>query len=183
MMLANLIRRYQLMTDQLIRSVRFFLFPPSSPGLALINGPSVPSPSSSPQSWLPDMSILLAQKHRATIERRRIRRHADLPMSLMIKYGTARQDLHQCLECGTWHEKKTICGHCYDRIRQETETMKKSYPDQDEFHYNHPQQEIVYVYRNDPPLTDSTNKRIVEIPRERPSWFSKNLIPKINTSK
>lgn len=179
-MLANIIARYQSITDQLIRYTRLFF---SSPSLAYVNLPSSSSPSSSsPQSYLPDMSILLTQKHRATIERRRIRRHSDLPMSLMVKYGTPRQDLHQCLECGTWHEKKTICGNCYDRIRKETDEMKKSYPNQDEFLYNHPQQEVVYVYQNEK-VPNNENKQIVEIPRERPSWFSKNLIPKINTSK
>jgi large subunit ribosomal protein L32 len=175
-MLSNFIARYHFLTDQLIRYSRFFF---SSPTFALIDIPSI---SSSPTSCLPNMSILLTQKHRATIERRRIRRHSDLPMSLMTKYGTPRQDLHQCLECGTWHEKKTICGNCYDRIRKETQAIKDSYPNKDEFNYNHPQQEIVYVYKNENSITDQT-KRIVEIPRERPTWFSKNLIPKINTTK
>ena len=183
-MLANFLGKTNLVAEQLIRYARLMFFPPSSSGFALADIPSIPSSSSpsSLQSWLPDMSILLTQKHRATIERRRQRRHSDLPMSLMIKYGTPRQDLHQCLECGTWHEKKTICGNCYDRIRQETQAMKDSYPNKDEFQYNQTTQEIVYVYKNDPPINDS-NKRIVEIPRERPSWFSKNLIPKINTTK
>jgi len=175
-MLSNFIARYHFLTDQLIRYSRFFF---SSPTFALIDSPSI---SSSPTSCLPNMSILLTQKHRATIERRRIRRHSDLPMSLMTKYGTPRQDLHQCLECGTWHEKKTICGNCYDRIRKETEAIKDSYPNKDEFNYNHPQQEIVYVYKNENHISDQT-KRIVEIPRERPTWFSKNLIPKLNTMK
>lgn len=179
-MLLNLIARYQqLITDQFIRYSRLF-FP--SPSFAFVDLPSSPS-SSSPATFLPDTSILLTQKHRATIERRRIRRHSDLPMSLMVKYGTPRQDLHQCLECGTWHEKKTICGHCYDRIRKETQAMKDAFPNKDEFNYNSPQEEIVYVYRNDQSIPSDGKKRIVEIPRERPNWFSKNLIPKINTSK
>jgi large subunit ribosomal protein L32 len=178
-MLSNLIVRYRLITDQLIRYSRLFFCPPT---FALADIPSTPSPSSSPQSWLPDMSILLTQKHRATVERRRVRRHSDLPMSLMIKLGTPRQDLHQCLECGTWHEKKTICGNCYDRIRKETQAMKDAFPSKDEFNYNHPQQEISYVYKNDQTSDDNT-KRIIEMPRERPTWFSKNLIPKINTTK
>lgn len=182
MIFSNLIARYHLISDQLIRYARFVLFPPTSSNFALVNFP-LTSSTPSTQSLLPDTSILLTQKHRSTIERRRIRRHSDLPMSLMIKYGTPRQDLHQCLECGTWHEKKTICGKCYDRIRQETEEMKKSFPNQDEFRYNYPPEEIVYVYKNDPPVSPEPNKRIVEMPRERPSWFSKNLIPKINTSK
>lgn len=177
-MLSNLIARYQLITDQLIRYSRFFF---SSPSFAFNVLPST-TLSSPESSYLPDMSILLTQKHRATIERRRIRRHSDLPMSLMGKYGTPRQDLHQCLECGKWHEKKTICGNCYDRIRKETQAMKDSYPNKDEFNYNSPQQEIIYVYKNDEIISDNT-KRIVEIPRERPTWFSKNLIPKINTTK
>ncbi|UJR20549.1 hypothetical protein I4U23_023676 [Adineta vaga] len=179
-MLTKLIARYQLITDQLIQYSRFFF---SSPTFAFVDlSSSTATTVTSPQSYLPDTSILLTQKHRATIERRRIRRHSDLPMSLMIKYGTPRQDLHQCLECGTWHEKKTICGHCYDRIRKETQILKDSYPNKDEWKYNHPQQEIVYVYKNEQMKTDE-NKRIVEVPRERPSWFSKNLIPKMNTTK
>jgi large subunit ribosomal protein L32 len=176
-MLSNFIARYQFLTEQFIRYTRFFF---SSPSFALIDIPSMSS--STPKSCLPDVSILLTQKHRATIERRRIRRHSDLPMSLMMKYGTPRQDLHQCLECGTWHEKKTICGNCYDRIRKETQLIKDSYPNQDELNYNHPQQEIMYVYKDEERISDE-KKRIVEIPRERPTWFSKKLIPKINTIK
>ncbi|CAF1057541.1 unnamed protein product [Adineta steineri] len=180
-MLANIIARYHFLTDQLIHYSRFFF---SSPTFALINTSSSSSTLISPStSCLPDMSILLTQKHRATVERRRIRRHSDLPMSLMSRIGTPRQDLHQCLECGTWHEKKTICGNCYDRIKKETQSMKDSFSNKDEFNYNHPQQEVVYVYNNDNKLTDDKTKRIVEIPRERPTWFSKNLIPKINTTK
>jgi large subunit ribosomal protein L32 len=170
-MLSNLIARYHF-----IRYSWLFF---SSPSFAFVDLPSTSSP---PQACLPDMSILLTQKHRATVERRRMRRHSDLPMSLMMKYGTPRQDLHQCLECGTWHEKKTICGNCYDRIRKETQAMKDSYPNKDEFNYNYPQEEIVYVYKNDEQIVDQT-KRLVEIPRERPTWFTKNLIPKINTTK
>jgi large subunit ribosomal protein L32 len=177
-MLSNLIARYYLLTDQLIRYSRFF-FPSSSFAFIDLSSTTI---TTSPKSYLPDMSILLTQKHRATIERRRVRRHSDLPMSLMSKYGTPRQDLHQCLECGKWHERKTLCGNCYDRIRKETQAMKDSYPNKDEFNYNYPQQEIVYTYKNDEKLFDNT-KRIVEIPRERPTWFSKNLIPKINTTK
>jgi hypothetical protein len=60
--------------------------------------------------------------------------------------------------------------------------MKDAYPNKDEFNYNYPQQEVIYVYKNEQQNSDPT-KRIVEIPRERPTWFSKNLIPKINTSK
>ena len=176
-MLSNLLVRSRLITEQLLRYTRVLLSPPSFALADVV--PSSPTPNDV-QSWLPDTSILLTQKHRATIERRRHRRHFDLPMSLMVKYGTPRQDLHQCLECGTWHEKKTICGHCYDRIRKETQAMKEAFPNQDELNYNHPAQEISYVYRDDPPVSDS-NRRLVEIPRTRPSWFSKNLIPKQNT--
>ena len=175
-MLSNIIARYHFLANQLIRYSQFLFF---SPTFAFVD---IPSTITLPKSILPDMSLLLTQKHRATVERRRIRRHSDLPMSLMTHYGTPRQDLHQCLECGTWHEKKTICGNCYDRIRKETQAIIDSYPNKDELNYNHPQQEIVYVYKNDEQISDNT-KRIVEIQRERPTWFSKNLISKINTTK
>ncbi|CAF1644659.1 unnamed protein product [Adineta ricciae] len=178
-MLTKFLTRYCLLRDQLIQYSRLF-FP--SPTFAFADLPATPSAILPPQSYLPDTSILLTQKHRATIERRRIRRHSNLPMSLMKKLGTPRQDLHQCLECGTWHEKKTICGHCYDRIRKETQLLRDSYLNKDEWNHNHPQQEVVYVYKDDQKIVDE-NKRIVEVPRERPSWFSKNLIPKINTTK
>ena len=146
-MLWNLLARSRLFTDQLIRCTRLLLSPPTSPALAFADVSPSSSASVETQSWLPDMSILLTQKHRATIERRLHRRHSELPMSLMVKYGTPRRDLHQCLECGTWHERKTICGQCYDRIRQETQAMKDAFPNQDELKYNYPPQEITYVRR------------------------------------
>ncbi|CAF0757468.1 unnamed protein product [Didymodactylos carnosus] len=190
-LLSKSIAHIRLFTEDLTRLAVYLIqqhsFPPSSTHVYDI----LPSNSTSLttrtpltlQDILPDMSILLTQKKRATIERRRIRRHSDLPMNLMVRLGTPRNDLTQCLDCGSWHEKKTICGQCYDRIRKETESMKQNL-NQDEFKYNHPQQEIVYLYKGEEEQRQyHEGKRIIEIPRERPQWFSKSLIPRINTTK
>lgn len=183
-MLTNWFGRSKFMVDQLIRTARMVFFPESSLNFALIETNQCETKTQNNEKpWtLPDTSILLTVKHRLTIERRRTRRHSDLPMSLMMKYGSPRQDLKQCFECGHWHEKKTICEVCYDRVRKETAALRDAYPDKDEWNYNHPSKEIVFAYRGDE-MPPSENKKVVEIDRERPNWFSTNLRHNEKTNK
>ena len=48
----------------------------------------------------------------------------------------------------------------------------------------HREKEIVYVYKNEDQLKDSSkDKFIVEIPKERPKWFNNNLMEKVTTKK
>lgn len=51
---------------------------------------------------------------------------------------------------------------------------------------NQLQQEVAYVYQNEVELKkdlESKNKRVFEIPKERPKWFNSNLLTKIRTEK
>ena len=49
----------------------------------------------------------LAPKHRRSRERRMQRQFGEHQMKKMIDI---KQNLIMCLECGHWHEKRTICG-------------------------------------------------------------------------
>ena len=53
----------------------------------------------------------------------------------------------------------------------------------DEIRFNHPQKEIVFVYKGEDGLKETLqeNKKIVEVPKERPSWFNNNLFAKKST--
>jgi hypothetical protein len=81
-MLSILLARSRLITNQSIRYTRFLLSPPTPPTLAFADFP-------------PHCHY---------------RRHGELPVSLMIKYGTPRQDLHRYLACGAIRKSSVSIG-------------------------------------------------------------------------
>ncbi len=105
-----------------------------------------------------------------------------LPNNFITKYATPKTNITACLECGSYHEIGTICGKCYEKVKMETKNIQDQIFDKDEFKYNYPTKEIKIVYSNEEKeLPKEENKVIIEIPRERPSWFSKNLLTKVST--
>ncbi|XP_013786713.1 39S ribosomal protein L32, mitochondrial-like [Limulus polyphemus] len=82
-----------------------------------------------------------------------------------------------CNECGHFHEAHTICGNCYEKVKQETQLLQEEI--QKELSLEPVEKEVVIVYQKEPKdYLKVQGKRIVEIPRERPSWFSKNILEK-----
>ena len=54
----------------------------------------------------------------------------------------------------------------------------------DKFKYEYPSNEIAFLYEGEEGVKESLekeNKVVIEVPKERPSWFNNNLLSKVNT--
>nr|CAD7600717.1 unnamed protein product [Timema genevievae] len=72
-----------------------------------------------------------------------------------------------------------IAAHCYDEVRKETEEMQTKI--QEGLGLSPVEQEVVVLYEGEKEAQIAEfwqGKRIVEMNKPRPSWFSKNLLQK-----
>nr|ABB43015.1 mitochondrial ribosomal protein L32-like protein [Choristoneura fumiferana] len=85
-----------------------------------------------------------------------------------------------CHECGHHHERGRLCEHCYKRVEEETKLIQTrikhklgSGPIQDDVI-------VLYKGENLPEKAQEfwKGKRVIEMKKERPQWFSKNLLQK-----
>lgn len=104
------------------------------------------------------------------------------------KYGNPKYDmktlqkkafLKVCDTCGNHHEVGILCAHCYDKVRKETESIKDKI--MEKLQLSPVESEVVVLY--DGEKVDQSEefwkgKRIVEMEKPRPNWFSKNLLQK-----
>lgn len=66
-----------------------------------------------------------------------------LPNNFITKYSMPKKNIVECLDCGSFHEKNTICGKCYQQVKAETEEIQKYLFKDDAFKYNYPQSEVI----------------------------------------
>ncbi|KAJ3665595.1 hypothetical protein Zmor_001086 [Zophobas morio] len=112
---------------------------------------------------------------RRTIERRMKRRfgHPDYIWK-MLKPKT---NLRTCNVCGDDHLPGVLCPTCYKKVIEETKVMQDAI--QQELQLSPVEKEVVVLYEGEKdgkPEEFFEGKRIVEIPKPRPAWFSKNLL-------
>jgi len=111
--------------------------------------------------------------HRRTIERRRSRR---LTPIFLIK---PKKNIITCNVCGHYHEAHTICGNCYEKVKLETKAMQDAI--QNSLKLDPVEQEVVVLYENENKKEDSyEGKRIVELDKPSPPWFTRNLLTRTN---
>lgn len=109
--------------------------------------------------------------HRRTLEVRMSRR-----LAYRWRYHV-KKNIKICDVCGHYKEAHTICGNCYAKVKLETEAIKEAI--QEKLKLDPVDREVVVVYENeilDENLVPGT--RIVEIKKESPPWFSRNLLTK-----
>ena len=113
-----------------------------------------------------------APRSRRSIERRLIRRFGYVnkyqPTSLLIK---KKRNLVICDECGNWHELQNICQACYSKVRKETKLIQESI--MKKLGLMPVEKEVAIGYENE--RATEADRYFVEIPKERPAWFSANL--------
>ncbi|GIY19855.1 39S ribosomal protein L32, mitochondrial [Caerostris darwini] len=110
-------------------------------------------------------------KRRRSLERRMTRRMGFGKMIL------PKRNLIVCDACGHFHPVHTVCGNCYEKVKSETKLMQDAV--MKELKLDPIDKEVVVLYENDPKDSESfRGKRIVEMDKVRPSWFSKNLLTK-----
>ncbi|XP_068616418.1 large ribosomal subunit protein bL32m [Brachionichthys hirsutus] len=141
-----------------------------APALA-VNGHSLlpqaerPSPEQ-PPGLLDGFLWMAAPKTRRTIEVNRTRRRADRKL---IKVKT---NIEPCLECGHLKQKHVLCGFCYAKICKETGLIRQQTAAMEGGPLRAPVVETVVLYDGETPSQQDKDKRIVERPRKRPTWFS-----------
>merc|ERR1739838_415883 len=88
-------------------------------------------------------------------------------------------NLATCNSCGNAHEHGRLCPHCYGESKKVTEAMQEAM--RDSYGLKPVEHEVLPVFQGE--KVDSNNgfyngKRIVEVPKERPAWFSRRLTQK-----
>ncbi|XP_018319324.1 39S ribosomal protein L32, mitochondrial [Agrilus planipennis] len=126
---------------------------------------------------LNDAFLWAVPKSRRTIERRHKRRYG-IP-GYHLKLILPKTNLQVCNVCGDDHEIGVLCPTCYKKVMDETKEMKDNI--QNELGLQPVENEVVVLYegeKDEKPAETWQGKRIVEMKKERPSWFSRNLLQK-----
>ncbi|KAF8776964.1 39S ribosomal protein L32 like protein [Argiope bruennichi] len=77
----------------------------------------------------------------------------------------------------TYNRSSQFPGNCYEKVKSETKLIQDAV--MKELKLDPIDKEVVIMYENDSKDSNILNgKRIVEVPKTRPSWFSKNLLAK-----
>ncbi|XP_056637664.1 39S ribosomal protein L32, mitochondrial [Diorhabda sublineata] len=114
-------------------------------------------------------------KHRRSVEKRWKRKYGD--PNYVLKLLTPRKDLRTCNVCGDDHQAGVLCPTCYRKVINETKEMQEQI--QNELQLEPVEKEVVVLYdgeKDEKPEEFFKGKRIVEMKKARPSWFSKNLL-------
>ncbi|KAK7887130.1 hypothetical protein WMY93_026751 [Mugilogobius chulae] len=125
-------------------------------------------PESSDQTpgFLDGILWMAAPKKRRTIEVNRTRRRSD------SKLLNLKTNIEPCLECGHLKQKHILCGFCYAKVSKETANIRKQIKEMESRPFGAPAVETIVLYDGETPNVQDKDKRIIEMPRKRPAWFS-----------
>uniref|UniRef100_A0A1B0CDX7 Large ribosomal subunit protein bL32m n=1 Tax=Lutzomyia longipalpis TaxID=7200 RepID=A0A1B0CDX7_LUTLO len=123
-----------------------------------------------------DAILWAVPKSRRTLERRHKRMYGS--PEYRMKILQPKNNLRMCITCGHHHEVGVLCPNCYDRVKTETQKMQEEI--QQELGLQPIDKDVVVLYQETPrtPGKPWQGKRIVELKRPRPAWFSKNPLEK-----
>uniref|UniRef100_A0A915KZH7 Mitochondrial ribosomal protein L32 n=1 Tax=Romanomermis culicivorax TaxID=13658 RepID=A0A915KZH7_ROMCU len=113
-----------------------------------------------------DTSILWGVPvHKTCRPRKFYKRYSPLKIWRHVK------NLVMCQHCGSWHQLHTICAECYKTVRAETDEIKTVYG------RGSAECEVLLKYQNDKDCDDfgKLKRKIIEINKKRPDWFSDDL--------
>ncbi|XP_030559783.1 39S ribosomal protein L32, mitochondrial [Drosophila novamexicana] len=129
------------------------------------------------KNLLGDGVLWAVPKHRRSVEKR-LNRKFGYP-AFVWKPLQEKKNLRPCQQCGHDHELGVLCPHCYDKVRQETQLMQDKI--QTQLGLEPIEQEVIVLYAGETAeqATDAiSGKRIIEMKKPRPMWFTKNLLQK-----
>lgn len=170
---------------QLVKNVErnlfhLFGYPPKELALAYVHEKK---PITSPKKFsikdiVGDGLLLAVPKFRRTIEKK-LKRKFGSPQYVW-KMLVPKNNIKVCQNCGHHHEKGRLCEHCYTKVKKETEEIQAKI--QEKLGINPIENDVVVLYKGetlpDEPKEFWKGKRIIEMKKERPQWFSKNLLQK-----
>ncbi|GLH07229.1 39S ribosomal protein L32, mitochondrial [Gryllus bimaculatus] len=156
-------------------------FPPSDPCLAVAHYETAPEKTYSLDNVFDSAFLWAVPKHRTTIEKRLKRKFGSPDYGMKIYLP--KTNLLECNTCGHHHEAGVLCSHCYEKVIAETKEMQEKI--QENLGLSPVEQDVVVLYDNErqkEPEEFWQGKRIVEMKKERPPWFSKNLMQRSTQS-
>jgi len=127
------------------------------------------------QQLFGDSIFWAVPKHRRTIEKRLKRKFGCIKD--FYKMLMPRTDLLTCNQCGHSYQKRHLCPNCYKRVKDETTAFQDAI--QKELGLEPIEQDVIVLYQGEKtkqPEEFWKGKRIIELKREKPSWFCRNLL-------
>ncbi|CAG4993412.1 unnamed protein product [Parnassius apollo] len=125
-----------------------------------------------------DGMLLAVPKFRRTIEKRWKRKFGS--PEYVWKMFVPKTNIKVCQDCGHHHERGRLCGNCYKRVESETKEIQAKI--QEKLGNNPIEKDVIVLYEGESvpemPKEFWEGKRIIEMKKERPQWFSKNLLQK-----
>jgi len=134
------------------------------------------------QRILQDFGIVFGvPKHRTSKPKKQTRKFS------FNKLLPTKSNLITCQQCGGFHEIHTICGKCYEAVREATNDIKRQMMKYDPYVGEMPNKEVEVRYEGDEEEEVDSDKsgsehkkRVITINGERPAWFSADLLRKWN---
>ncbi|ODM89846.1 39S ribosomal protein L32, mitochondrial [Orchesella cincta] len=156
------------------------------PGLAVAGAPStlppIPMPSATMEDKKAEGFVWGVPKRRRSIETRLTRKFGVLEWHW--KLIKPKYNLLVCDTCGHHYEAKHLCRNCYEKTMEETKLIRESM--EAKFGHSPMDKDVIVLYESDKqsvptdttPSLNASNKLIVELPKNRPTFFSPNLLQK-----
>uniref|UniRef100_A0AC34QJV5 Phospholipid-transporting ATPase n=1 Tax=Panagrolaimus sp. JU765 TaxID=591449 RepID=A0AC34QJV5_9BILA len=163
-----MLKATQAVIEFVIRSIK-----PPPPALELaICSPHVSPASTYAQSILNDFRIVFGVPKYRTPKPRIAKR----------RFGYTRllhpeENLVTCKGCGFSHHVTTICGVCYEKVRDVTNAIKREMMKYNPYLNERQDKQIVVKFEGEPEIQTKPSQRVVEVPRDRPSCKSILLYP------
>ncbi|CAK1546147.1 unnamed protein product [Leptosia nina] len=156
----------------------FFSHPPREIAYACVNEKQIQHQKFSIKDIVGDGFLLAVPKFRRTVEKRWKRKFGS--PEYQWKMLVPRTNIKVCHECGHYHERGRLCGNCYKKVEAETKEIQDKIVEK---LANKPiENEVIVLYDGenlpDQPKEFWQGKRIIEMKKERPQFFSKNLLQK-----
>ncbi|XP_049870463.1 39S ribosomal protein L32, mitochondrial [Pectinophora gossypiella] len=159
---------------------QMFVHPPRELALAYIHENKTPTPQKkfSLKDLVGDGFLMAVPKFRRTVEKR-LKRKFGSP-EYVWKMLVPKTNIKVCSDCGHHHERGRLCGNCYKKVEQETKEIQAKI--KEKLGLEPIEKDVVVLYEGenlpDEPKEFWQGKRIIEMKKERPQWFSKNLLQK-----
>ncbi|CAG9133086.1 unnamed protein product [Plutella xylostella] len=163
------------------RSVfQIFGQPPRELALAYVHENPTPAPGKkfSLADLIGDGILYAMPKSRRTVEKRMKRKfgHPDYHYKLLLP----KTNILVCTDCGHNYERGHLCANCYNKVEKETKEIQAQI--REKLGTGPVEKDVVVLYEGettpDQPKEFWNGKRIIEMKKERPKWFSKNLLQK-----
>ncbi|KAG5671113.1 hypothetical protein PVAND_001327 [Polypedilum vanderplanki] len=93
--------------------------------------------------------------------------------TLRVKYN-----IKVCDTCGHYYEKVCLCPNCYQRVREETKEIQDKI--MQKLKIDPVEKDVIVLYDGEKKQDSEfwNGRRIIEMEKPRPQWFSKNLMQK-----